>query len=224
MTDLKDVRYVRSTSQQGLSIVTLQFEYGTDMRRALVDVQQLVQQAQADLPYDRANLKPSWVVPVDPLNTPVLQLAVSGVGWNLLQLRQLVQNDVVEQLKTVPGVQTVQPFGGVQRQLQVVADRNKLASYGLSLVDVKNALDSQNVSRSAGTITNATGETLVVGADRALTAADVRGYPLTTIDGRTVYVGDVATIVDGARERRSAYEFNGKEAVEVSVVETPNAN
>lgn len=224
MTDLKDVRYVRSTSQQGLSIVTLQFEYGTDMRRALVDVQQLAQQAQADLPYDRANLKPSWVVPVDPLNTPVLQLAVTGVGWNLLQLRQLVANDVVEQLKTVPGVQTVQPFGGVRRQLQVVADRNRLASYGLSLVDVKNALDSQNVSRSAGTITNANSETLVVGTDRAITADDVRDYPLSTVDGRTVFVGDVATVVDGAGERRSVYDFNGKEAVEVSVVENPKAS
>ena len=224
MTDLKDVRYVRSTSQQGLSIVTLQFEYGTDMRRALVDVQQLAQQAQADLPYDRANLKPSWVVPVDPLNTPVLQLAVTGVGWNLLQLRQLVANDVVEKLKSVPGVQTVQPFGGVLRQLQVIADRNKLASYGLSLVDVKDALDLQNVSRSAGTITNASSETLVVGTDRARTADDVRGYPLTTVDGRTVFVGDVAEVVDGAGERRSAYDFNGKEAVEVSVVENPNAS
>jgi len=224
MTDLKDVRYVRSTSQQGLSIITLQFKYGTDMRRALVDVQQLVQQAQADLPYDRANLKPSWVVPVDPLNTPVLQLAVTGVGWDLVQLRQFVANDVVLELKTVPGIQTVQPFGGIQRQLQVVVDRNKLAAYGLSLVDVKDALDAQNVSRSAGTITNSGRETLVVGANRVLGANDVRDFPLTTAAGRSIYVRDIASVTDGAAERRSAYDFNGKEAVEVSVVENPNAS
>jgi HAE1 family hydrophobic/amphiphilic exporter-1 len=139
-------------------------------------------------------------------------------------LRQLVANDVVQQLKSVPGVQTVQPFGGVQRQLQVIADRNKLASYGLSLVDVKNALDAQNISRSAGAITNARRETLVVGADRAQTAEDVRGFPLNTTDGRTVYVRDIATVVDGAGERRSAYDFNGKEAVEVSIIENPNAS
>ncbi|MDQ6780951.1 MAG: efflux RND transporter permease subunit [Candidatus Eremiobacteraeota bacterium] len=224
MTDLKDVRYVRSTSQQGLSIVTLQFQYGTDMRRALMDAQQLVQQAQADLPYDKANLKPSWVIPVDPLNTPVLQLAVTGVGWNLLQLRQFVANEVVDQLKMVPGVQTVQAFGGEQRQLQVVVDRTKLAAYGLSLVDVKNALDAQNISRSAGTISDANHETLVVGVNRVLRADDVRSFPLSTANGRTVYARDVATIFDGAAERRSAYDFNGKEAVEVSVVENPNAS
>ncbi len=73
MTDLQGVRFVRSISQQGISIITLQLPYGADMQRALVDVQQLAKQAEGDLPYDRANLKPSYVVPVDPLNTPVLQ-------------------------------------------------------------------------------------------------------------------------------------------------------
>jgi multidrug efflux pump subunit AcrB len=99
MTDLKGVRFIRSISQPDLSIVTLQFPYGTDMRRALVDVQQLTQQAQGDLPYDRANLKPSYVVPVDPLNTPVLQLAVSAVGWSPVRLREFVANDIVRELK-----------------------------------------------------------------------------------------------------------------------------
>ncbi len=98
MVDLRDVRYIRSYSQQGISIVTLQFHYGADMQRALIDVQQLAKQAEGDLPYDRANLKPSYVVPVDPLNTPVLQLAVSGDGWDPVQLREFVANTVVNGL------------------------------------------------------------------------------------------------------------------------------
>ncbi|MBC5816194.1 MAG: efflux RND transporter permease subunit, partial [Candidatus Eremiobacteraeota bacterium] len=87
MTDLKGVRFIRSISQRDISIVTLQFQYGADMQRALVDVQQLVKQAEGDLPYDRANLKPSYVIPVDSLNTPVLQLSVRGSGWDPVQLR-----------------------------------------------------------------------------------------------------------------------------------------
>jgi HAE1 family hydrophobic/amphiphilic exporter-1 len=119
MTDLKGVRFMRSISQQGLSIVTLQFPYGTNMQRTLVDVQQLVQQAQADLPYDRANLKPPYVVLVDPLNTPVLQLSITADGWDPVRLREFVANDVVAALKAVDGVQAILPFGGLQRQLQV---------------------------------------------------------------------------------------------------------
>jgi HAE1 family hydrophobic/amphiphilic exporter-1 len=111
MTDLKGVRFIRSISQDALSTVTLQFPYGADMQRALVDVQQLVKQAEGDLPYDRANLKPSYVVPVDPLNTPVLQLSVTGIGWSPVRLREFIANDVVRRLKDVEGVQSVYPFG-----------------------------------------------------------------------------------------------------------------
>ncbi|MEA2688675.1 MAG: hypothetical protein QOD51_1282, partial [Candidatus Eremiobacteraeota bacterium] len=224
MTDLKGVRFIRSISQEGLSTVTLQFPYGADMQRALVDVQQLVKQAEGDLPYDRANLKPSYVVPVDPLNTPVLQLSVRGVGWDAVRLRELVANDVVRDLKGVEGVQNVYPFGGLQRQMQVVADRGALASYGLSLVDLRDAIDKQNVSRSGGTITGGGRESVVRGDQRVRSASDLLDFPVATSADRTVYVRDVARVTDGAAEQRAAYRFNGTESVELSVVENPDAS
>ena len=224
MTDLKGVRFVRSISQEGLSTVTLQFPYGADMQQALVDVQQLVKQAEGDLPYDRANLKPSYVVPVDPLNTPVLQLSVSGLGWSPVRLREFIANDVVRELKTVEGVQNVYAFGGLQRQVQVVADRAALAASGISLLDLRDALDKQNVSRSGGTLTGGARETIVRGDQRVRAASDLLGYPVMTAGDRTVYVRDVASVVDGAAEQRAAYRFNGKESVEVSVVENPDAS
>jgi len=224
MTDLKGVRFIRSISQQGLSTVTLQFPYGADMQRALVDVQQLVKQAEGDLPYDRANLKPSYVVPVDPLNTPVLQLAVSAAGWDPVRLREFVANDVVSQLKGVDGVQSVLPFGGLQRQLQVIADRGALASYGLSPIDVRDVLDKQNVSRSGGTLTGGARETIVRGDQRVRSGRDLLDFPLSTTADRTVYLRDVATVTDGAAEQRAAYRFNGTEAVEVSIIQNPDAS
>lgn len=224
MTDLKGVRFIRSISQQGLSIVTLQFPYGADMQRALVDVQQLVKQAEGDLPYDRANLKPSYVVPVDPLNTPVLQLAVTGLGWDPVRLREFVANDVVRDLKSVDGVQTVLPFGGLQRQLKVTADRAALASYGMSLVDLRDAIDRQNVSRSGGTLTGGSREVIVRGDQRVRSAGELLDYPIGTQGSRTVFLRDVAGVEDGAAERRSAYRFNGQEAVEVSIIENPDAS
>ncbi|HEV2741410.1 MAG TPA: efflux RND transporter permease subunit [Candidatus Elarobacter sp.] len=224
MTDLKGVRFIRSISQDGLSTVTLQFPYGADMQRALVDVQQLVKQAEGDLPYDRANLKPSYVVPVDPLNTPVLQLSVTGLGWSPVRLREFIANDVVRQLKDVEGVQNVYPFGGLQRQVQVVADRSALASAGLSMLDLRDAVDKQNVSRSGGTLTGGGRESIVRGDQRVRSAADILDFPVTTTGDRTVYVRDVAQVTDGAAEQRSSYRFNGNESVEVSVVENPDAS
>ena len=224
MTDLKGVRFIRSISQEGLSTVTLQFPYGADMQRALVDVQQLVKQAEGDLPYDRANLKPSYVVPVDPLNTPVLQLSVTGLDWSPVRLREFIANNVVRDLKTVDGVQNVYVFGGLQRQINVVANRTALASDGLSMLDLRDAIDKQNVSRSGGTLTGGSRETIVRGDQRVRSAADILGYPVKTSGDRTVYVRDVAQVIDGAAEQRAAYRFNGKQTVEVSVVENPDAS
>ncbi|MDQ6932455.1 MAG: efflux RND transporter permease subunit [Candidatus Eremiobacteraeota bacterium] len=224
MTDLKGVRFIRSISQRDISIVTLQFQYGANMQRALVDVQQLVKQAEGDLPYDRANLKPSYVIPVDPLNTPVLQLDVQGEGWDPVQLRQFVANNVVSNLKTVPGVQQVLPFGGVQRQLQVIADRGALASYGLSLLDIRDALDKQNASASGGTITGGSRETIIRGDQRVQVANDLLDYPVSTVGDKTVYLRDVASVQDAAAERRGAYRFNGQNGLELSVIEEPDAS
>jgi HAE1 family hydrophobic/amphiphilic exporter-1 len=198
MVDVKHVRFIRSTSQEGFSIVTLEFPYGTDMRRALFDVQSLMNVVQADLPMTGANLKPSWVLPIDPLNLPVLSLAVSGDGYDAVQLRTLVENAFVNRLKGVPDVQSVVPFGGQRLQLQVIVDRDRLAAHRMSLLDLKGVLDGQNQSRPAGVLTYRDREVIVRADSRARTAEEVLAYPIASLDGRTVYLRDVAEVVAAA--------------------------
>ena len=224
MVDLKNVHFVRSTSQEGFSIVSVEFWYGTDMKKALFDVQSLMNVVQADLPMTGANLKPSWVLPIDPLNIPVLSLAVTGEGYDPVQLRTLVENEVVNRLKVVKDVQSVVPFGGQKLQMQVVVDRERLAAYKMNLLDLKNMLDMQNQSRPAGTLTFQDREILVRSDTRARTPEEVAAYPIASMDGRTVYFRDVAEVMNAPREQRSLYRFNGKEAVEVSIIQQPDAS
>ncbi|MBI2157748.1 MAG: efflux RND transporter permease subunit [Candidatus Rokubacteria bacterium] len=224
MVDLKNVHFVRSTSQEGFSIVSIEFWYGTDMKKALFDVQALMNVVQADLPMTGANLKPSWVLAIDPLNIPVLSLAVTGEGYDRVQLRTLVENEVVNRLKVVKDVYSVVPFGGQKLQMQVVVDRERLAAYKMTLLDLKNMLDMQNVSRPAGTLTYQDREVLVRSDFRARAPGEVAAYPIASMDGRTVYLRDVADVLDAPREQRSLYRLNGKEAIEVSIVQQPDAS
>lgn len=224
MVDIKNLRFIRSTSQDGFSIVTLEFSYGIDMKKALFDVQSLMNVVQGDLPMTGANLKPSWVLPIDPLNIPVLALSMTGDGWDPIKLRQLADNQIVNELKTVPNVQSVVPFGGEKRQIQVVVDRTKLAGYELSILDVRNAIDANNVSRSAGTLTSGDSEAIVRADARAQSAEDIAGYPIGDFGGSPVYVRDIAQVDDTAREQRSGYHFNGKPSIEVSIVQQPEAS
>ena len=239
LINVQGLRYIRSNSQDGFSIVTLEFEYGHDMAKALVDVQALMSVVQANLPATGANLKPSFVVPIDPLNLPILSLSLSGdqdQGWDPVRLREFADNAVVARLKTVPNVYSVVPFGGYRRQLQVIVDRERLAAYNLSILDVKRAIDRFNVSSSGGTLTSGAHESIVRVDTLARRAEDVRNYPITEAGGavpRVVYVRDVAEVVDTHWERRSGYHYlkhppetagEVVPSIEVSVIQNPGAS
>ena len=236
MTDIRGVRYVRSTSQDGLSVVSLEFPYGTDMKKATSDVQSVMNAAQADLPQTGANLKPSWVLPIDPLNIPVLSLSVTGdaaQGWTPLALRQFAENDGVAALKQAPDVQSVEVYGGSKRQLRVIVDRDRLAASGYSILDVRDAIDKNSVAKPAGVITSGPGESIVRVSGLAQNAQTVADYPLGAKNGQVVSIKDVAAVTDGAREQRSGYSFvDGQRhaieglnssAVEMAVIQNPAA-
>lgn len=183
LVNVKNLHYIRSTSQDGFSIVSLEFNYGTDMKKALFDVQALMNIVQSNLPATGANLKPSWVVAIDPLNIPVLSLSLKGKGWDNIKLREFADNEVVNRLKTIPDVYSVVPFGGYRRQLQIVVDRNKLAAYRLSILDVKNAIDKFNVTRPGGTLTYGSHEAIVRVDTRAIKAENILNYPIAAVTG-----------------------------------------
>jgi multidrug efflux pump subunit AcrB len=96
--------------------------------------------------------------------------------------------------------------------------------YKLTLLDVKSALDVQNMSRPAGTLTSHDREVLVRSDVRARTPEEVAAYPIASTAGRTVYLRDVAQVMNALREQRSLYRLNGKEAVEISIVQQPDAS
>ncbi|MCA9802795.1 MAG: efflux RND transporter permease subunit [Cyanobacteria bacterium HKST-UBA02] len=228
MVDIRGVRYIRSTSQEGLSIVSLEFPYGNDMQRTITEVQALMTVVQADLPSTGANLKPSWVLLIDPLNLPVISYNLTAPGWDAVRLREFADNEVVNRLKTVDDVWSAFAFGGYKRQLQVVLDRNKLAAYGYSILDVKNALDRQNIAKPAGRLTRSEDETIVRIDSLASDEKQVESFPIGSVDDKVIYIRDVGKVVDTFWERRAAYHFldHGKikNGIEVSVIQEPSAS
>ena len=244
MTNIRNLRYIRSTSQDGFSIVSLEFQYGIDMKKALFDVQTLMNVVQASLPASTANLKPSWVLPIDPLNIPVLSLNLTGEGWDPVKLREFADNTVVARIKQgADDVYSVVPFGGYRRQLQVICDKDKLAAVGMSITDVSAAIDKYNVSRPGGTLTSGASESIVRFDTRATDPQTVMNYPIGTVtpaaglgpsqSPRVIYVKDVARVEDTHWERRSAYHLLKHDAgqpaailpgLEVSVLQNPEAS
>ena len=224
MTVLDGVRYVRSSSQQDMSLVSIQFGWGQDTQRAVQAVQGVMKSAEGDLPIDGLNTRSYWVLPIDPLNRPVLTLALRADGWDPVKLRDFADNTLVDRLKQVGDVQAVSIFGGYRRQLQVIIDRQKLAAYGLSLLQIRDAIDHNNVSKGAGVLTRGDHEVLVRSDERALSAQAIGDYPVLNQGGQIVYVRDVATVQDTHEERRSGYRYNGRSALGVNIIQRPDAS
>ncbi|MGB7380028.1 MAG: efflux RND transporter permease subunit, partial [Rivularia sp. (in: cyanobacteria)] len=213
LTVLDGVRFIRSSSQQDMSLVSVQFEWGGDIDNAVQEVQSVMTAAEGDLALDGINTRSYWVLPIDPLNRPVLTLALRGEGWDPVRLREFADNTLVDRLTQVRDVQAVSIFGGYRRQLQIIVDRQKLAAYGLSILQVRDAIDANNVSQGAGVLTRGDSEILVRTDERALNARQVMDYPVLENSGQVVYVRDVATVKDTYEERRSGYRYNGEAAL-----------
>jgi HAE1 family hydrophobic/amphiphilic exporter-1 len=234
MTAIAGVRYIRSTTQDGYSIVVLEFPYGTNMQKKLTEVQALLTAAQDDLPMQGANTQPSWVLQIDPLNLPVLTLAVTGDRrWSLARMREVLENEIADRIKRTSGdIYTVSVFGGYRRQIQVIVDRNKLAAYGLSILDVQRAVDAFNLAAPAGRLTAGVHEEIVRMDTLARNAQEVADYPLKAVGDRVVRIRDVARVVDTYDEKRSGYfhqwQHGGKwqvdESIAVNVLQNPWAS
>ncbi|MCE9557864.1 MAG: efflux RND transporter permease subunit [Armatimonadetes bacterium] len=232
MVSVPNVRYIRSVSQDGFSMVVLEYPFGSNMQKAQTEVQSLLNVVQADLPVTGSNLKPSWILRVDPLNLPVLSLSLTGdksKGWTLPRLRELADNEILNRLKTAHrNIYTVSAFGGHRRQLQVQVDRGRLKSYGLSILEVRMALDQYNVARPAGVLTSETQEPILRVDTLATSAEMVGNYPVHTVGGKVVRIKDVASVEDTVIEPRSAYHhLHGDkvdEAIVVNVLQNPDAS
>ncbi|PHJ67322.1 acriflavine resistance protein B [Nostoc linckia z18] len=224
MTVLDGVRFVRSSSQQDMSLVTVQFAWGQDMQRSLGAVQSVMKSAEGDITIDGFSTRSYWVLPIDPLNRPVLTLALRGSGWDPVRLRDFADNILVDRLKQLPDVQAVSIFGGYRRQLQIIVDREKLAAYGLSILQVRDAIDRNNISKGAGVLTKGDREILVRSDERALGSQTVLDYPIFNQGDRIVYIRDVATVKDSYEERRSGYRYNGSPALGINVIQKPDAS
>ena len=144
-----------------------------------------------------------------------------------MRLRELADNEITNKLKQVPDVWSIYSFGGYKRQLQVLVNRNRLAGYGLSILDVRDAIDKQNVAKPAGRLSYGADESIVRIDTLARDPKQVENYAIKSIGDRIIYVKDVARVVDTFWEKRAAYHHvHGKvePGIEVSVIQTPEAS
>ena len=225
------VEKVTSVSRYGLSLVTMRFAWGTDMDFAMLNTRERLDGIRESLP-DAAS-RPT-ILRVDPESEPIMLVSVSG-GADLWQTKDLAETVFRRRLEQLDGIAEAAVTGGLDREIHVEIEPELLDSYELTLRDVSAALEGANYSAPGGTIlrgryryplrtlgefqTVAEIADVVVGRQR-VTAAEGEGEDTY----RLVRLSDVATVVDGYRERETMARFNGHESVGLMVFKEAGAN
>ncbi len=215
LNGLPGVTQVRSLSRYGLSVITVVFADGTDDYFARTLVSEQLQGVRSDLP-------PAATVSLAPLQgaiSEIYQYTVEGGGLSLMQLRTLQDRVIKPQLRGVPGVANVNSFGGVVKQVQVTVLPERLASYGLTLSDVTQAVQGSSGVPAGGYIAHGDQQYILRDLGAPQTPDDIRRSVIrASASGVPVTVGDVAQVGYGPELRQGAVTRDGRGEVVTAVV------
>jgi cobalt-zinc-cadmium resistance protein CzcA len=226
MLGLPRTSSVRSISKVGLSVVTVTFDDDVDLYFARAQVQQRMQDAMAALP---EGVMPMLGPPATAMGEVFQYLVeVDGAARDSLTLVQLTgvhEYVIAPLLRTVPGVASVNAWGGLEQRFEVLGDPARLAGFGLSLQDVKTALANNNANFGGGYVEDR-GERLTVrGLGRVADTTDIANVVIATREGTPIYVRDVARVTVGGAPRFGAVTRDGRgEALSAAVIIVKGSN
>jgi HAE1 family hydrophobic/amphiphilic exporter-1 len=215
------IREIQATSQEGLSLVVVQFQLGTDLNAATAAVREKVDAVRAQLP--REVLAP--VVQRFSFSAfPILSLSLTSATRSPRQLRELVDDRLKPRLEQISGVANVEVIGGQTREVRIAVDRDRLQAYGLGLGQFTAALTQENLNVPAGFLKEGRREYAVRALGEFTSLEELRDLRLGLPGGGTVRLGDVAEVTDGVGERTQLSRLDGRESVTLLVRKAADAN
>ncbi|MBZ0269738.1 efflux RND transporter permease subunit, partial [bacterium] len=216
---LEGVRKVSSTSQDGLSLVSVEFGYDTSVDLGAIDAQNAISRIRATLPSDVGEPQ---VLKFSTSDRPVLTIGL--VGEDPVRTRRLAEDLLSAEVQRVRGVAMVDVFGGNEPEITVEVDRDLLEAHGVGPGSILQAIRSHNVSLPAGQIRSAGRQSSFRIDERTLSPEAIAAIPLTTPSGSRILVGDVGSVREGGGEDLSRYRVNGEAAIAMQVFKQDDAN
>ena len=221
VSNVTGVNHIQSTVSQGLSSTTIEFEIGEDPQKATDEVRAAIDRIRSSLP---RTIDEPIVQRFDLDSAPIVTYAISTNSMNDVELSWFVDDRLVRELITLPGVAQVTRFGGVEREVNVTLDPARLEALGLTANQINIALRGANADLSGGRTEIGDREQIV----RVLGAADsldaLRNTVIATGTGRELRLSDVASVASGAAERRGFAVLNGQSVVGFEVKKTKTAS
>lgn len=222
LASVSNINTIQSISSSGSSIIVLQYNWGTDMDVAMMDVREKIGIVEKYLPDD---VEKPMVIKMDFNSMPVLQLGITGgKDMSLAQLQTLAEDVIEPRLSRLPDIASVVITGGMEREIKVEVDPVKLQNYGLSLNQINAALMAENFSMSGGSVAEGDRKYYIRSLQEFESIDDIKQVAITTSAGNIVYLNDIATIKDSYNDDRQITRVDQTPAVGIHCLKQSDAN
>ncbi|MEQ8413157.1 MAG: efflux RND transporter permease subunit [Imperialibacter sp.] len=216
-----NVRRIRSSSSAGISIVWVEFEWGTDIYRARQIVSERIPMVQENLP---TGVGTPTMAPISSIMGEIMLLGVTSDSLSPMELRTLADWTIRPRIKSIGGIANVVVIGGDFKQYQVLVNPEKLKYYQLSLGEVLTKVRESNLNVPGGVINEYGNQYLVKGSGRAYAVEHLEEAVVKYVDGQSVKLKDVATVQIGAADKIGDGSLNASPAVILTVSKQPEVN
>ena len=210
---LDRVKKIHSVSTEGRSMINVEFIPGTDIDEVLQKVKDKVDEAKKDLPADLKD-DPS-VFEVNFSEMPIVVYALSGTCGRMCLKK--IADDLEEDMASIPGILDVEVTGGLEREIKIEVDPDKLAYYRIPITAFQRVVSGENQNTSGGTITLGDGRYQLRVPGEFTLPEEILGLVVNASHGRPVYLKDLARVTDGFKDENSRSRLDGRTAVSITV-------
>ena len=222
INSIDGIRNITSSSNQGSSNITVEFKLEKNLEEAANDVRDKVSQAVRSLPQDID--APPVVSKADADSDAIISMTVQSQSRNALELSDYAENVISERIQTIPGVSSVQIWGQKRYSMRIWMDPIKLNAYGITVADVRNALDKQNVELPSGKLTGANTELMVKTLGNLSTEKEFNDIIIVADANKTVRLSDIGYAVLASENLETKFTESGNPMVAVAIIPQPGTN
>jgi hydrophobe/amphiphile efflux-1 (HAE1) family protein len=222
INSIDGIRNISSTSAQGTSVISIEFNLGKNLEEAANDVRDKVSQAVRNLPDDIT--APPVVSKADANSDPILTMTMKSENKNVLELTDYAENVILQRLQTIPGVSNVRIWGERKYAMRLWIDPIKLSAYGCTASDVLNALNKQNVELPSGKLTGDNTELTVKTLGNLSTEQDFNNIIVKSEGDKIVRLSDVAKASLEAENLETRLSDSGQTMIGLAITPQPGTN
>lgn len=217
---VNNIKSIQSISNEGNSIVIAEFNSGTDMDFAALQMREKIDMIKGYLPDDVGD---PLVMKIDPNMLPIVNISVTN-GSDEIALKRFAEEHIKPRLERLEGVASVSTAGGRTQEIQVNVDPEKAAGYGISLNQIMSILQTENLNLPGGIIEYAEKKLLVRSTGEFKSIEQIKNIPIPLQSGVIIYIRDIAEVLDTNKPIDSYSRTNSKNSISLSIQKQTNAN